>query len=64
MMRNQLWIVWKYLPLPRAGVESVVKIAYYFVNSIQTGSFFPYLRGLVAAFITMPRVFFKRAETS
>jgi len=62
MMRNQLWIVWKYLPLPRAGAESVVKIAYYFVNSIRSGSFFPYLRGLVAAFITMPRIFLKERK--
>ncbi|MFC1935241.1 glycosyltransferase family 2 protein [Chloroflexota bacterium] len=59
VVRNQLWIAWKYLPLPRAAMESIIKICYYFWESLGKGALVPYLRGLWSAILTMPRVLLK-----
>lgn len=54
--RNLLWITWKYMPLPRALVESLIKVTYCFFESIQNGAFPFFVKGLVAAISGMPRL--------
>jgi glycosyltransferase involved in cell wall biosynthesis len=56
VVRNQLWITWKYLPLPRAAGESIAKICYYFWESLRNRALHLYVGGLVAALVTMPRI--------
>ncbi|MFH1559940.1 MAG: glycosyltransferase family 2 protein [Chloroflexota bacterium] len=58
-IRNQLWISWKYLPPARAALESVVKITYHFGEALKMRAVGPYLKGLGAAAISMPRIILK-----
>ncbi|MBF8267066.1 MAG: glycosyltransferase [Dehalococcoidia bacterium] len=58
-VRNQLWIAWKYLPLYRAALESVIKICYHFGEALRKGALGPFLRGLGSAALTVPRIVLK-----
>jgi GT2 family glycosyltransferase len=57
--RNQLWIAWKYLPLPRAALETIIKVCYHFVDALRKGAMIPFLKGLGAAISTMPGILLK-----
>jgi len=59
LVRNQLWITWKYLPVYRAVLESIVKISYHLGDSLRKGALIPYTRGVAAALFTLPRVIMK-----
>ena len=55
-VRNQLWITWQYLPLARAVVESIIKICYHFGESLKKDALVPFLRGMGAGILSIPRV--------
>ena len=59
LVRNQLWTSWKYFPVPRAALETVIKITYHFGEAWRKGALLPYFHGLWAAISTMPRVLMK-----
>lgn len=59
LVRNQLWITWKYLPVYRAVLESIVKVCYHFGDSLRKGALIPYARGVAAALFTLPRIILK-----
>lgn len=54
--RNLLWIYWTHMPVARAMFESGITVTYYFFDSIRNRVFLFYVKGLLAALSSMPKL--------